>query len=54
MEPRFRGSASLVEAGCGFTTSSMLGAALPHRRLAGLRVEPELELLLEPCQTGPE
>jgi hypothetical protein len=30
MEPCFRGSTSLVEAGCGFITSSMLGAALPH------------------------
>jgi hypothetical protein len=30
MEPRFCGSASPVEAGCGFTTSSMVGAVLPH------------------------
>jgi hypothetical protein len=53
MEPRFRGSASPVEALCGSATSSIPIDAVEHPVWQGSAWKPELELLLEPCQTRP-
>ena len=49
----FSGSASSVEAVRGFTCGSGHEAAAISTVWQGLRVEPVLELLLEPCQNGP-
>jgi hypothetical protein len=54
MEPRFRGSTSSVEAPLRLQHRLQPRSLRAPDRLAGFRVEPEPELLLEPCQTGPK